>query len=208
MKLLCKLAVGLFLAALLGGNAWAQPRIATIDLKKVLNRYWKTQEVKAILEDRRVTMEKELSKLGDDGKKLMKEYEESLADAGNTAMSSEQRDKSKKTAEEKLKAVRDLQDDIERLKRQDLTLLDEQNTRMFNNLMTDVRNTIGAKAKEGGFAMVIDSSAESAGKTPILLYTSGDAPDLSDKVSEDLERSRPAGGASDQKPAEKQPEKK
>jgi Skp family chaperone for outer membrane proteins len=204
MNVLSKVVLGLFLASFLGGTAWAQGRIGTIDLNKVFSRYWKTQEAKAMIDDQKAAMEKDLAKMVDAGRKATEEYNSLLAGASDMTLSPEQRDKNKKAAEEKLKGLRDLQDDIDREKRRDASTLDEQSQRMRSKILEEIRNAVNAKAKEAGYSMVIDSSAESFNKTPILLYSSSDANDLTDKISEDLNRSHLTSPApSDEKTPEK-----
>ena len=190
MNTLTKIVSGLFLAFCLGGVAGAQTRIGTIDLNKVFNGYWKTKEAKAMIDDQRAVMEKELNKMIETGNKAADDYKTLLAAASDTLHSPEQRDKDKKAAEDKLKAIKDLQDDIERERRRDASTLEDQSVRMRSNILDEIRTAINAKAKEAGFSMVIDISAESGAKTPIVLYTSADANDITDKVSDDLNRGR------------------
>jgi outer membrane protein len=201
MKLMNKAVLGLVLASALGGSAFAQGRIGTVDLSRVINKYWKSQEAKTLLESRRAEMAKDLEKTAEVGKKTSDEYTALMAEVNNAALSSEQRDKSKKGAEEKLKEIRRLQDQIERDRRQYSTTLQEEESRTFSRILEEVRNVVSAKAKDGGFSMVIDTSAQSARQTPVVVYNSGEANDLTDKVIEDLDRTRsPSAGDSSTAP--------
>jgi outer membrane protein len=188
MNTLNKIILALFMASFLGANAGAQTKIGTVDLNKIFNGYWKTKEAKNMIDDQRAAMEKDLNKMMDTGNKAADEYKKLLADASDPLLSSEQRDKNKKAAEDKLKAMNDLKEDINRERTRDAATLEEQSTRMRNNILDEIRTAVNAKAKEAGCSMVIDVSAESLAKTPIVLYST-DANDLTDKVSEDLNRS-------------------
>jgi outer membrane protein len=188
MNTLNKIILGLFLASFLGANAGAQTKIGTVDLNKIFNGYWKTKEAKNMIDDQRAAMEKDLNKMMDTGNKAADEYKKLLADASDPLLSVEQRDKNKKAAEDKLKAMNDLKEDINKERTRDATILEEQSTRMRNNILDEIRTAVNAKAKEAGCSLVVDVSAESIAKTPIVLYTA-DANDLTDKVSEDLNRS-------------------
>jgi outer membrane protein len=202
MKLMNKLVIGLVLASALGSSAFAQARIGTIDLNRVISKYWKTQEAKTLLESRRAEMSKDLDKTAETGKKVSDEYQALVTEANDKALSSEQRDKSKKAAEEKFKEIRKLQDQLDRDRRQYSTTLQEEESRTFARILEEIRNVISAKAKEAGYTLVIDTSAQSARQTPVVVYNSGDANDLTDKVIEDLDRTRsPSAGGSSNPPA-------
>src|SRR5215467_14673696 len=102
-NVLLKLIAGWVLMLLLGSSAWAQGRIATIDLRKVFDNYWKTKQADAALKDRAADMEKEHKNMLDDWKKAKEDYQGMLAGANDQAVSSDEREKRKRSAEEKLK---------------------------------------------------------------------------------------------------------
>src|SRR5882762_7330523 len=102
-----KLIPAVLLFGVLNGTAWAQTRVATVDLRKLFDGYWKTKQADAALKDRAADLDKEYNGLRDDHKKLTEEYQKTLADANDPAVSSEERDKRKKTAEAKLKDIKD-----------------------------------------------------------------------------------------------------
>jgi Skp family chaperone for outer membrane proteins len=203
MNAFSKIVLGLFLASFLDGSAWAQARIGTIDLSKVFTRYWKTQEANAMIADQGAAMKKDLDAMTETGKKYTEEYNSLLAEASNTTLSPEQREKNKKAAEDKLKAIRDLQDDMDRENRRDTATIEEQKARMRSKILDEIRNAVSAKAKEAGYTMVVDSSSQ------VFVYIATDANDLTEKVSDDLNRSHTTSPAPSPAPSDvKQPEKK
>ena len=62
------------LIALLSGSAMAENRIATIDLRKVFDGYWKKKQAEAALKERQSDIEKEDRNMVDDYKKAKEEY--------------------------------------------------------------------------------------------------------------------------------------
>src|SRR2546426_3086307 len=86
-KLLRKIVPGLLLISLLSSSAWAQGRLATIDLRKVFDNYWKTKQADAALKDRAADMEKEHKNMLDDWKKAKEDYQALLAGANDQAVS-------------------------------------------------------------------------------------------------------------------------
>jgi outer membrane protein len=196
-----KWVLAVLLTALLSSSAWAQGRLATIDLKKVFESYWKTKQASAALDDRKKDMEKEDKNMLDDYKTKKDDYQSSLTAASDQNVSSGERDKRKKAAEDKLKQLKDLEDTIVQYERQARTTLVEQNQRMRNNILGEIRNVVTAKAKAGSFSLVIDTAAQSADATPIVLFTNNEN-DITAAVLDELNRTAPADAPkADDKPA-------
>lgn len=207
-NLLRNLVLGLLLMTLLGGSALAQGRLATVDLKKVFDTYWKTKQASAALEDRKKDMEKEDKNMLDDYKTKKDEYQSMVAAVSDQNVSPTERDKRKKTAEDKLKQLKDLEDTIVQYERQARTTLVEQNQRMRSNIIGEIRTVVTAKAKAGGFSLVIDTAAQSADQTPIVMFTNNEN-DMTAAVLEELNRTAPAETPkTEEKPAVKLDEKK
>ena len=118
--------LALFLTALLGGTTFGQSRVGTIDLKKAFDTYWKRKEALATLNDEKNDLEKDFKNMVDDAKKAREAYQKLLSDASDSAISSEERDKRKKLAEDKFKQVREKEDDATRFQRDASARLDER----------------------------------------------------------------------------------
>jgi outer membrane protein len=169
-----KLIPIVLLLALCGHTALAQTRIATVDLRKLFDGYWKTKQADAALKDRAADLDKEYKSLGEDFKKAGEEYQKLLASANDQAVSAEERDKRKLSAETKLKDIKERQETIGQFERQARTTLDEQRRRMRETILGEIRTQLNAIAKSKGYGLVVDSAAESVNNTPVFLYTSPD----------------------------------
>src|SRR2546428_7344838 len=137
-NVLRKIVPGLLLISLLSCSAWAQGRIATIDLRKVFDTNWKTKQADASLKDRAAEMEKEHKNMLDDWKKAKEDYQGLLAGANDQAVSTDERDKRKKSAEEKLKFIKDTEDNILQYEKQARATLDEQRRRVRENILGEI----------------------------------------------------------------------
>ena len=62
---------------------------------------------------------------------------------------------------------------------------------MIENLVREIRNIINAKAKTAGYTLVLDTSTQANGATPIVLYSLGET-DISEAVLKDLNATAPA----------------
>jgi len=207
-SLLSKILLALLLASMLGNCAWAQGRIATVDLRKLFDNYWKTKQADASLKDRAADIEKDHKTMIEDWKKAKDDYQTLLADANNQTLSIEERDKRKKAAEDKFKLIKDSEEAIAQYERQARTTLDEQRKRMRDKIVEEIRAVVKAKATSAGYGTVFDTAAESSNGTPILLYASNEN-DLTDAILSQLNAGAPAETPKAQeKPADKRDEKK
>jgi len=146
-------------------------------------------------------MEKEDKNMLDDYKAKKEDYQSLLTAAGDQNVSPAERDKRKKSAEDKLKQLKDLEDTIVQYERQARTTLVEQNQRMRSNILGEIRNVVNGKAKAGGFALVVDTAAQSGDATPIVLFSNNEN-DMTSAVLEELNRTAPTDTAkADDKPA-------
>jgi len=197
---------------LMSSSGFAQGRIGLVDLRKLFDNYWKTKQADSALKDRAADLDKEYKGLRDEYAKSKEEVQKLLASANDQAVSDEERSKRKKNAEAKLKDLKDTEETIVQFEKQARTTLDEQRRRMRDNILVEIRNLVNAKAKAGGYTMVIDVAAESVNNTPVVLYTNGEN-DMTASILEQLNLGAPADlGKPADKPAasatEKAPEKK
>jgi outer membrane protein len=200
--LFSKTVLALFMMALLTGTALGQARIGTIDLKKAFDTYWKRKEALSTLNDEKNELEKDFKNMVEDAKKAREAYQKLLSDASDSAISSEEREKRKKLAEDKFKQVREKEDDAARFQRDAAARLDERQKRFTDTLVNEIRNVISAIAKTHGFAQVLDVSS------PVVLYTNGEN-DITDEVVKQLNANAPAAKTDDtEKKDEKKSEKK
>jgi len=208
MNLLRRLIAASLLLCLLGGTAMAQNRIATVDLRKVFDGYWKKKQAEAALKDRNADMEKEGRNMLDDYKKVKDDYQSLLSSANDQAVSTEERDKRKSAAEEKLRRMKEMEETITQYQRQASTTIGEQSQRMRSNILKEIRDVVNAKAKAAGYFLVIDSAAESINSTPVFLYSNNEN-DITDAVLQQLNSTAPADALkTEDKPDAKKDSKK
>lgn len=180
-----KLILTLTLGAALASTASAQTRIATVDLSKLFTKYRKTEQATKALEERKGDLVKELDSFKDEQKKLLEQYQKLNAEANDQAVSGEERDKRKKAAEAKLKELREGDENIKQFTARSDTDLKEQFKRMRAKVLEEITETVNAKAKAGGYSLVVDTAAETINGTRVFLYSNGET-DLTIAVLEQL----------------------
>ncbi len=207
-NLFFKIIAAILLMSVTGSSAWAQGRIVTINLQKVFEKYWKTRQAESELKSRADDMEKEHKNMLNDWTKAREDHQHLLSAANDQSASADEREKSKKAAEAKLKYLKDTEESILQYEKQARTTLDEQKRRTIDKILVEIRTLVAEQAKSSGGAVVIDTSAESANHTPVVLFTANQE-DMTDKVISTLnstappETAKPEEAKSDTQPVKK-----
>ena len=188
--------------ALLAWGAQAQGKIGTIDMSKVFNGYYKTKTADAALKERGADLEKERKTMVDSYTKIKEEYDKLLSSANDPAVSAEEREKRKKATEGKLLELRAKEQEVTVFDREARANLAEQERRMREKILEEIRTIINVKAKAAGYALVLDTTSADPRVLPVVLYTSGEN-DLTSLILEQLNATAPPGFSPDKKPEEK-----
>jgi len=163
----------ILLLTFLSSSALAQQKIAMVDMQKLFNGYWKKKQAEVALNDRKAELEKEDRGFIDDLKKSKDDYQKLLDGADDQAVSDDERARRKQAADDKAKQIQDSQQTIVQFERQAQATLAGQDQRMRENILKEIQAAVAAKAKAGGYMLVIDSTAETVNQTPIFLYNDG-----------------------------------
>jgi outer membrane protein len=195
------------LMTLLGGSAYAQAKIATVDMIKLFDNYYKTKLAQAALQDHQAQLAKDDSNMKDDLKKASDDYQQLLAKASDQAISAEERDRLKQSAAEKKKQLEDRSTAIDQYERQAQATLNEQLLHMSEKIRADIQAAVNDKAKAGGYTVVFNTAPEgiNLGSAKInvpssVVYSSSDV-DLTAEVLKQLN----AGAPIDMTPAASAP---
>ena len=179
----------MMMLTMLGGAAHAQSRIATANVGVLFTNYYRFKQLSASLDNRKNELAKQENDLIDGLKKDRDDYQKLLADANNQAVSAEEREKRKTAAEDKLKDIQDAQDDLQKFDAQAHSILTEQSMRMRDNLVGDIMKVVKAKALEGHFTLVLDSTPQASSGLPVVLYSTEN--DITDAVLKQLNANAP-----------------
>lgn len=195
LSLLCLAA--LLLALVVGGRSADRPpaaagTIAVVDLKKVFDGYWKTKQADLNLKERAGELDKKHKDMITDHQKAETEYKKLIESATDSAVSVEEREKRKKSAEIKLRELQEIEQSIGQFDRSARTQLGEQQRNMRDKIVVEIREVVNKKARTAGYAAVMDSAAESAVGTPVVLFNAS-LPDLTEEIIAQLNATAPAG---------------
>jgi outer membrane protein len=180
----------ILLVTVLSSPALAQTKVATVDMRKLFDNYWKTKRAQASIQERAVQLDKDDASMKADLKKAADEYQQLLTQAKDPAISSDERANRQKDADEKLKVLGDRRSAIQQYETQAQATLTDQRQRMRDKILDEINAAVGVRAKAAGCAVVMDSSAQTVNATPIVIYHAGET-DLSDAVLKQLNAGAP-----------------
>ena len=174
----------------LSGAALADTKIGTVDLRKLFDNYWKTKTAQAAIQERAAQLDKDDKGMKEDLKKGSDDYQKLLSQINDQGISTDERERRKQTADDKLKQLQGSKTAIEQFERQAQSTLSEQRQRMRENILGEIKLAINAKAKTDGYSLVLDSAAETVNGTLTVVYTNGEN-DLTDIILAQLNAGAP-----------------
>jgi len=206
-------SLGLLLAVTLGtATAFAQPKIATIDLEKTFDRYYKTKQADVVLKERGADFEKTYKGYLEDYEKANEEYKKLLDSANDQAVSADERDRRKKLAEGKLLELRQSEQQIRKFASESQDALGKEKIRKRDTILRELTDVITRKAKAANYTLVVDIAAKTINNTPVVLFANGEN-DLTEDILREVNANAPPEllkptGAKDEKKDDSKPDKK
>ncbi len=150
-------------------SASAETKVATVDMKKLFNGYYKTKLAQTSLESRKTELRKEIKDMADGLEKTQADYKQLLDQANDQAISADERDKRKQAGADKAKEIGNSRTAIEQFQRQAEAQLADQSQRMSANLVGEIQKAVAEKAKAGGYSLVMN-----AGSTEVVVYAANE----------------------------------
>jgi outer membrane protein len=158
------------LLTFLSGSALAQTKVATVDLGNAFTNYFKTKLAQASIQEAATQLDKDDKSMKDDLQKAADEYQQLLQQANDQAISAAERDRRQQSAADKLKQLNERRAAIDQYERQAQATLNDQRQRMREKILADIQAAVNARAKAGGYTLVIDKSAQAASLTSVVVY--------------------------------------
>jgi outer membrane protein len=175
----------------MAGSAEAQGKFGTINLQKVFDGYWRTRQADSQLKERGADFQKQSKEMLDAYQKANEEYKKLIDSIGDKAISAEEQEKRKKAGEAKLREIQEIETQIKQFENTARETLGLQTRRMRESVLKSIQDAVTEKARKGGFALVVDTAAQSRNETPIVMFSSGDN-DITDEILKQLNLEAPA----------------
>ncbi|QQL46015.1 OmpH family outer membrane protein [Sulfuriroseicoccus oceanibius] len=187
-----KFIVTLVLGAMALGTAAAQDlKLGVVDMRQVIENYYKTKQARIDLNERQTEIQRDLDLRRAKLRDLAKQLEELKKDFQSAEMKPEFRRIKQEEYEQKFQDARALEKDIEVVTNQKRRQLQAELERMFRGIRDEVQNIVQERAKADAYDLVFDKSGVGLGGTPLMLY-SKDATDFTEAVLSELNKDAPA----------------
>ena len=173
-------------------SASAQTKIAVVDMKKAFEQYYKTKQAEAQIKSQGAEADKVYKGMLEDYKKANQEYKTLLDGSNDQAVSNEERDKRKNSAEKKLLDLQEIEKSVRQYEKSAKENIGALEKRMRDKIVDEIREVVNRQSRSGNFNIVYDLAAVTAYQTPIILYTDGQH-DLTEAVVKELNATAPAG---------------
>lgn len=191
MKLSYKSLIVAALCLLPVSSTFAESKVGIINLQKVFDGFWKTAKADVEIKSRAGEFDKQHKELYDAFQKANDEYKKLLDSANEQAISTEEKEKRKKSAETKFREIQEAETQLGQFDRTARSTLNSQQIRMREGILKDIQEVVVTKAKASSFSLVIDTAAQTVNNTTVVLYTNGDN-DITDDVLKQLNIGAPA----------------
>jgi outer membrane protein len=184
----------LLVAAIIGvpGIARAQGgKMGSISLEKLYSEFYKTKIARKTFEDSVAVYRKDRQQRIEDLNKLNEEFQKLREEASSQALTQEKRELKGKAAQEKLAELRKANQAVQDFEQSSQQFLTDQQRRQNSAIMKEILETVRKKARDGGYAVVVDSSGLSSAGIPAAVYAD-EKLDFTDLILKDLNANAPA----------------
>ncbi len=175
-------------------------KISVVDMAKLYDNHYKTQEQNNKLQADKAKAEEEVEKMNKEGNALVEEYKNLQEQSTNAALTAEAKSKAQNDAQRKLEEIQAKQNEIRTFIQNSGQSL-QQRLQTFRSLMLEeITKVAGDVAKRRGATLLIDKSGPSLIGISNLIYVDPGF-EITDEVAREIEKTRPAGSAAAATPA-------
>lgn len=184
------LALVAFGASGLLAQAQPAPKIYVVDMAKLLDGHYKTEEQIAKLRSDQQKAEEEIDKLNKEGNSLVEKYKELVDQSNNPAATSEAKAKAQGESQKMLEEIQRKQREVQSFQINTRNSL-QQRMETFKSLILDEISKVAVDiAKRHGATLLLDKSGPSLLGVPSVLYADP-AYDLTEEVAKEINKDRP-----------------
>jgi outer membrane protein len=188
------LALAAFGATALFAQAQPAPKILVVDMAKLYDGHFKTEEQNAKLRGDEQKAQEELEKLNKEGNSLVEKYKELVDQSNNPAATAEAKSKAQGESERLLQDIQRKQAEVQSFQTNTRNSL-QQRIQNFRSLMVEeISKTAVEIAKRKGATFLIDKSGPTLIGVSNILYSDAGY-DITEEVAKEVNKDRPAAAA-------------
>lgn len=188
------LALAAFGAAAVLVSAQPEPKILVVDLAKLFDGHYKTEEQSAKLQADKAKAIEELDRMNKEGNSMVEKYKELAAQAENPMLAPEAKTKAQGDAQKVLEDIRRKQTDVQSFQQNIQSSL-QQRMKGFHDLMlAEISNIAIDIAKRRGCNLLLDKSGMTLNGAATIIYSDA-AYDITADVMKEINKDRPVAPA-------------
>jgi outer membrane protein len=184
-------ALSAFGAAALFAQAQPAPKILVVDMAKLYDSHYKTEEQNNKLRSDEQKAQEELDRLNKEGNALVEKYKEFDEQSKNPAVTAEAKAKAQNDAARVIEDIRRKQTEVQSFQQNTRNSL-QQRLQNFKALILEEISKVSVDiAKRKGATLLLDKSGPSLFLIPTVIY-SDPGYDITDEVLAEINKGRPA----------------
>ena len=185
-------AIAAFAAASVAAYAQPAPKIFVVDMAKLYDTHYKTQEQNAKLQADDQKAQEEVEKMNKEGNVLVEEYKNLNEQSNNPTLSADAKSKAQDNAAKKLEQIQAKQREVQTFIQNTRNSLG-QRLQTFRSLMLEEISKVATDvAKRRGATLLIDKAGPTAIGISNFIYVDP-AYDITEEVLKEINKDRPAG---------------
>jgi len=162
-------------------GAFAQMKVAVIDMQQVFKEYYKTKQADDELKSSFSDYQKSYKDMLEDYQKMVEEAGELRTEASNDVLSDAVKKEKAKVYSAKVQEIRAYERKLKEFEITRRRQIEEQGARMRKKIVEDITSLVEQVSKEKQLNLVTDKSGMGITGTPIIMYTAG-LPDITKDV--------------------------
>lgn len=196
MKTSLKSLIALAVAGVLAVAAQAQPapKILVVDMAKLYDGHFKTEEQNGKLKADQAKAEEELQKLNTEGNSLVASFKTLQEGLNNPALSADGKAKAQQELEAKGQDIQKKQAEVNAFRANTQRSLQQRINNFKQFLLEEISKVAVDIAKKKGATLLVDKSGPSLIGISSVLYFDPSY-DITEEVSKEINKDRPAGSA-------------
>jgi outer membrane protein len=188
------LALAAFSATALFAQAQPAPKILVVDMAKLYDGHYKTEEQNAKLRGDEQKAQEELEKLNKEGNSLVEKYKELVDQSNNPAATADAKSKAQADSQKLLQEIQRKQGEVQSFQTNTRNSL-QQRIQNFRSLMVEEISKVAVEiAKRKGATFLVDKSGPTLIGVSNILYSDA-AYDITEEVSKEVNKDRPPAAA-------------
>jgi outer membrane protein len=189
--ILSLVTVAAFALSSVAAHAQSSPKILVVDLAKIFDNHWKTQEQQAKLQADETKAQDQLAAITKDGNTLVEQFKELDEQSKNPTATAEAKAKAQADAQKKYEEIQQKHNEQNAFVQNTSNTL-RQRFQTFKTLMIEeISKTAVEIAKKHGATFLLDKSGPTLVGVSNILY-SDPSLDITDEVMAEVNKDRPA----------------